>query len=561
MRGCTAARRPRRTSRRSGAPAGCCVVEDQRPGGQPGRRQRAGGCQAAGTKASTGSRRQACTAGRAAAAAAAPPGRRPACRRPAGPGPRPLVVTATCTSMPGMPLGQRAQHLRQQVGDGAGAEAPRRTRPRCAGDLALHGLQQVVGLGQQPARAVDQQAAGRCRWAPRRRRPRSSSRAPRRTPARATCSVTVGGARCRALAAAAKEPRSATASRVRRRSRLILAWQCHSGFRIPESGVCQIQLACTASATDDAGSTSNRTDTMTTTRLHRRRPGHHRPADPAAPGRPHRPAAADLPEAQRKDPRARAEALNAATWRCCACPTTRRARPCRGAPNPAVRVIDASSAHRTAPGWVYGLPSWRRAGGAHRRGAARQQPRLLPHRALALLRPLVDAGLLPPTQPLVIHAVSGYSGRAAGVDQYEGPAAADAPPFQVYGLGWPQARARDPHHAGLAHAPVFVPAYGALPPGHRADGGAAPATQLPRARRGRVHAALQARYAGQRFMQVQPLAEAADADAGPDRAERQRPTCGWRCCMRTAGHRRCCWRGVRQPGQGRGRRGGAEPGR
>ena len=180
---------------------------------------------------------------------------------------------------------------------------------------------------------------------------------------------------------------------------------------------------------------------------------------------------------------------------------------------PGVRVIDASSAHRTAPGWVYGLPELGAAQAARIAAAGRvSNPGCYPTGAVALLRPLVDAGLVPADHPLNIHAVSGYSGRGrAGLDDHEGPGAAQALPFQVYGLGLDHKHVPEiQHHAGLSQAPVFVPAYGhyrqgivltialhlrLLPAGTTAA---------------KLHAALEAHYAGQPFIEVQPLAEGAD---------------------------------------------------
>ena len=180
---------------------------------------------------------------------------------------------------------------------------------------------------------------------------------------------------------------------------------------------------------------------------------------------------------------------------------------------PGVRVIDASSAHRTAPGWVYGLPEMG-AEQAERIAAADRvsNPGCYSTGALALLKPLIDEGLIPADYPLVIHAVSGYSGRGrAGLDDHEGAGAASALPYQVYGLGLNHKHVPEiQQHAGLAYAPVFVPSYGnyrqgivltialhlrLLPTGVTAA---------------RLHAALQARYAGQPFIEVQDLVAEAD---------------------------------------------------
>lgn len=221
-----------------------------------------------------------------------------------------------------------------------------------------------------------------------------------------------------------------------------------------------------------------------------------------------------LPPGQRKSAAHRAEALNECDVALLCLPDDAAREAVALVRRPGVRVIDASSAHRTSPGWVYGLPELDAAQAERIAGAERvSNPGCYPTGAVALLKPLIDAGLVPADYPLVIHAVSGYSGRGrAGLEDHEGAGAASALPFQVYGLGLnhkhvPEIQA----HAGLAHAPVFVPAYGHYRQGivltvalHR--------RLLPTgATAARLHAALQARYAGQPFIEVEPLAENADA--------------------------------------------------
>lgn len=221
-----------------------------------------------------------------------------------------------------------------------------------------------------------------------------------------------------------------------------------------------------------------------------------------------------LPADHRKSAAHRAEALNDCDVALLCLPDDAAREAVALVRRPGVRVIDASSAHRTAPGWVYGLPELDAAQPARIAAAGRiSNPGCYPTGAVALLRPLVDAGLVPADHPLAIHAVSGYSGRGkAGLDDHEGEAAANALPLQVYGLGLrhkhvPEIR----HHAGLAHAPAFVPAYG-----HYRQGIvltiALHARLLPaHATPARLHAALRARYAGQRFVEVDALVEDADA--------------------------------------------------
>ena len=81
----------------------------------------------------------------------------------------------------------------------------------------------------------------------------------------------------------------------------------------------------------------------------------------------------------------------------------------------APRILDASTAHRVAPGWVYGFAELDAdAGGQDRAGASRvANPGCYPTGAIALIRPLVDAGLIPADYPVTVNAVSGYSGGGA----------------------------------------------------------------------------------------------------------------------------------------------------
>lgn len=172
-----------------------------------------------------------------------------------------------------------------------------------------------------------------------------------------------------------------------------------------------------------------------------------------------------LPETERKDPQRRAEAINASDVAILCLPDEPARQAAASVVNPKVRVIDASSAHRTTPGWVYGFPEMD-AGQADLIAHAKRvsNPGCYPTGAIALLRPLIQAGLVPTDYPAVVHAVSGYSGGGrASVDAYEGPDGAKGPAFQLYGLGLAHKHTPEIEaHAGLAQRPVFVPAYGAF---------------------------------------------------------------------------------------------------
>jgi N-acetyl-gamma-glutamyl-phosphate reductase len=124
------------------------------------------------------------------------------------------------------------------------------------------------------------------------------------------------------------------------------------------------------------------------------------------------------------------------------------------------RILDASSAHRTAPGWVYGFPEYLAGQGA-RIAAARlvSNPGCYATGAVALLRPLVEAGLVPADHPLTINAISGYSG--GGRQMIEAHEREGGPAFELYSLGLdhkhiPEIQA----HGGLSRRPIFVPSVG-----------------------------------------------------------------------------------------------------
>jgi len=124
------------------------------------------------------------------------------------------------------------------------------------------------------------------------------------------------------------------------------------------------------------------------------------------------------------------------------------------------RIIDASTAHRTAPGWIFGFPEMVRGqADAIRKAPKVANPGCYPTAAIALLRPLVDAGFIAADHPITINAVSGYSGGGKSmIAAYEG---GGAPAFELYGLGFehkhiPEILA----YSGLTRRPIFIPSVG-----------------------------------------------------------------------------------------------------
>lgn len=135
--------------------------------------------------------------------------------------------------------------------------------------------------------------------------------------------------------------------------------------------------------------------------------------------------------------------------------------------NEAVRVIDASSAHRTGRGWVYGFAEMDKAQ-TGRIASARlvSNPGCYPQGVIGLLRPLIGAGLVPADYPVGVNAVSGYSGGGrAMIAEYERDGT-DAPAFMPYGLGFEHKHLPEMQlYSGLASAPLFQPAVGAYAQG------------------------------------------------------------------------------------------------
>ena len=124
------------------------------------------------------------------------------------------------------------------------------------------------------------------------------------------------------------------------------------------------------------------------------------------------------------------------------------------------RLLDASTAFRTDRDWVYGFAEMTRAQPDAIAGAARvSNPGCYPTGAIALLRPLIEAGLLPGDHPVSINAVSGYSG--GGRAMIEAHERDGGPAFELYGLGLEHKHVPEIQvQAGLALRPIFVPSVG-----------------------------------------------------------------------------------------------------
>ena len=217
--------------------------------------------------------------------------------------------------------------------------------------------------------------------------------------------------------------------------------------------------------------------------------------------------------ARRKETAARAELLNGAEAVILCLPDDAAREAVALIDNPAVKVIDASTAHRVAPGWTYGFPELAPGQRAAVAGAARvSNPGCYPTGFLALVAPLVRVGLLPADWPVSVNAVSGYSGGGRSmIAEFEDAASAahTREPYRAYALNLGHKHVAEMQaHAGLFHPPIFAPAVGRYAQGMIVEV-PLPLWALPGAPTlEQVHGVLADAYVGERFVEVASLDEA-----------------------------------------------------
>jgi N-acetyl-gamma-glutamyl-phosphate reductase len=210
---------------------------------------------------------------------------------------------------------------------------------------------------------------------------------------------------------------------------------------------------------------------------------------------------------RRKDAEARRELLNNADAVILCLPDAAAREAVGLVESNSVKVIDASTAHRVSPGWNYGFPEMAPGQRATLAASPRiSNPGCWATGFIALVRPLVDAGLIPADWRLTVHGVSGYSGGGKSMlAEFEDPAAPNHTDvrYRLYGLEMghkhvPEMKA----YAGLEHRPVFSPAVGRYRKGMLVEvplaldalPGAPPVAA--------VHACIADAYAGETFVEV-----------------------------------------------------------
>lgn len=218
--------------------------------------------------------------------------------------------------------------------------------------------------------------------------------------------------------------------------------------------------------------------------------------------------------ARRKEPQARRDMLNAADLVILCLPDDAAREAVQLIESNSVKVIDASTAHRTALGWTYGFPEMSKAQRQAIAGSRRvANPGCYPTGFIALVRPLVEAELLPRGWPLVVNAVSGYTGGGRRmIAEFEDERSPDytRAPYRIYALTLAHKHVPEMQcHAGLVHRPLFAPAVGRYAQGMIVEVPlqlnalpAAPSLED-------LHAALARAYAGEPFIDVVSLEEAA----------------------------------------------------
>lgn len=219
-----------------------------------------------------------------------------------------------------------------------------------------------------------------------------------------------------------------------------------------------------------------------------------------------------LGDAERKDAGARRDALHTADVAILCLPDEAAREAAALAEGSDTKLIDASTAHRTDDGWVYGFPEFRAGQREAVAGATRiSNPGCYPTGAIAILAPLIASGLLSRDHPISINAVSGYTGGGkALIARYEAEGQSGYRPdaFWQYGLSLAHKHVPEiTRWSDLSHPPIFQPAVGRFAQGMLVSVPLALWALEKRPTAAAIHETLAAQYSGSRFVRVVPLGE------------------------------------------------------
>jgi N-acetyl-gamma-glutamyl-phosphate reductase len=224
-----------------------------------------------------------------------------------------------------------------------------------------------------------------------------------------------------------------------------------------------------------------------------------------------------LPEELRKEPKTRRQALQSADIALLCLPDDAAREAAAWLADSPVRILDASTAHRVADGWIYGLPELI-AGQRERIAQARRvaNPGCYSSAVILLVRPLVDAGLMAPDTAFSIHALSGYSGGGrALIERWEDPTRSliHLPHEAPYSISKVHKHIPEiMHYGGLSIEPQFLPSVGPFRCGMRVQV-MIPAKALPKSATGKaMWETLAARYEKETFVRIEPLSAPSEPD-------------------------------------------------
>lgn len=237
-----------------------------------------------------------------------------------------------------------------------------------------------------------------------------------------------------------------------------------------------------------------------------------------------------IDETKRKDANERSRLINSVDLAILCLPDAAAQAAVEFVTNPRVKILDASTAYRTAEGWVYGFPELEK---NRREQIATSQrvsnPGCYPTGFLAGIRPLIAGGLIPNTLPITINAISGYSGGGKKLiaeyeashrdqdDRAQTSVNGYAPPYPygIYGLGFGHKHVKEMRkHSGLTTPPLFIPAVGDFEQGMLVQVPLSLWT-LDRPPQGKdLHGALETYYQQEKFVKVYPFQDSSNLRDG-----------------------------------------------